>query len=373
MKNLNLNLNKKLSENSNTVLSSQRALKSYIDDKRIILDFLQDTTPTTFIAGNKWLNTSNLKLYIATSSSAWDSGTNITTGEIYSFNNLLYYYDGTNLVIYSTKSIVDMNSGNETKVWFGTQNEYDNLSSYDPNTTYNIIDNASTLSTLLATQQEFNSSAQDKAATPYQVQNLIAGYLPLSGGTLNAGATLSFKNTNNGTNTLSFDTNNVLNITNNLTVSNNITANNIIATSGNIYKTSISGETVVWSNTLNNYLPLSGGTLTGETKFAAGLKLGNSSVDSVLMAGGADFVMSCRNGAYFQGNNETATNVYIRKSSGYSIVQTASDKAVANGLATLDANAQIVRSQIPFATSSDIGGIMVSFDGNTGTLNIVTE
>lgn len=385
MKNLNLNLDKTLSSNSNIVLSSQRALKSYIDDKRILLDFLQDTTPTTYTTGNKWLNTSNFKLYIATSSSAWDNGTNISTGQIFSYDNLLYYYDGTNLLVYSTKSIVDVNSGDETKIWIGTQNEYDNLSSYDPNTIYNITDNSQTLSTLLATAQEYADEVQNKAATPYQVLQSLDGYLPKSGGTLNAGATLSFKNTNNGTNTLSFDNNNVLNITNNLSVSNNITANNIIATSGNIYKTSTSGETVVWSNTLNNYLPLSGGTLTNTSNQ---LKIANTTYASNL----GTFIFDA-SGQYLRLYNQTTgstkpilffdylSNTTLVKGSklkNYSAntegtILDSTDKAVANGLATLDANAKVVSTQIPYATASTVGGIKVSFDSSTGTLNIVVE
>ena len=215
MKYLNLDLDKNLTSNSNVTISSQKALKSYIDAKRILIDFLQPTAPSTFNAGDKWLNSSDFKLYTATSSSTWDSGIAITIDQIYSFENLLYHYNGTNLLIYSTESITEQNNGNEIKSWFGTQNEYDNLSSYDSNTNYYIVDNASTISTLLATQQEFNSSAQNKAATPYQVNQALGNYLPLAGGNLDAGSVLRFTNTNNGTTTLSYDTSNYLNLTNN--------------------------------------------------------------------------------------------------------------------------------------------------------------
>lgn len=248
MKYLNLDLDKNLTSNSNVTISSQKALKSYIDAKRILIDFLQPTAPSTFNAGDKWLNSSDFKLYIATSSSTWDSGIAITIDQIYSFENLLYHYNGTNLLIYSTESITEQNNGNEIKSWFGTQNEYDNLSSYDSNTNYYIVDNASTISTLLATQQEFNSSAQNKAATPYQVNQALGNYLPLAGGNLDAGAVLRFTNTNNGTTTLSYDTSNYLNLTNNLNVASNITANNFITTSGNIYNGSVNGAKVVWNN-----------------------------------------------------------------------------------------------------------------------------
>lgn len=247
MKNLNLNLNSRLTDANNITISSQKALKTYIDSKRILLNFLQNSAPTTFQTGNTWLNTSNLKLYTATSSSSWDSGINITTNELYTFNNVLYHYDGTNLTIYSTDSIKEQNSGDETKIWIGTQSEYDNLDSHDENTLYNIIDTTSVVSALLATQQEFNNSAQNRAATPYQVNQKIGNYMPLAGGNFDIGAVVRFTN-GNGTNSISYDSNNILNITNNVSVSNNLTANNIVATSGNIYKTNTSGANVIWSS-----------------------------------------------------------------------------------------------------------------------------
>lgn len=248
MEYLNLDLDKNLTLDSNTTISSQKALKSYIDAKRINLDFLQATAPSEFSTGDKWLNTTDKKLYTATSSSAWDSGVALTDGQIYSFENLLYHYDGTNILIYSTESITEQNNRNEIKSWFGTQNEYDALNNYDANTNYYIVDNASVISTLLATQQEFNNSAQDKAATPYQVNQKLGNYLPLAGGNLDAGAVLRLTNSNNGTVTLAYNTSNYLTVDNNLSVNGTISTNSLIATSGNIYNGSISGPKVIWNN-----------------------------------------------------------------------------------------------------------------------------
>lgn len=140
-----------------------------------LLQFLQSTTPTTFSEGNKWLNTSNYKLYIAESNSSWDSGTTITEDQVFSFGNLLYHYNGSSLEVYSTVSITEQRDNTEIKFWYGTQNQYDAISNPDSNTNYIIIDDSSINSTLLATQQEFNNGAQNKAATPYQVLN--AGFV----------------------------------------------------------------------------------------------------------------------------------------------------------------------------------------------------
>lgn len=245
---LNLNLDKTLSGNSNTTISSQKALKSYIDAKRILLNFLQDQPPTTYNAGDKWLNTSTKKLYIATSSSNWGNPIDLNIDQVYSFENLFYHYDGTDILNYSTESITEQNNNYEIKTWFGTQNEYDALDNYDANTLYNIVDNASILSSLLATQTEFNNSVSNKAATPYQVNQALGNYLPLAGGNLDAGAVLRLTNTNNGVITLAYNTSNYLTMSNNLSVSGNITTNSLIASTGNIYNGSATGPKVIWNN-----------------------------------------------------------------------------------------------------------------------------
>ena len=241
------NIDNKQLGNSKVTVSSQDIIKNYVDDKRIALDFLQDTAPTTFTAGNKWLSTTNNQLFTAKTNTTWGAGVSITTDQIFTFNNELYHFNGTNVVTYSTDTIKEQNAGNETKIWVGTQNEYDNLSSYDPNTIYNIIDNTSTVSTLLATQEQFNNNAQDKAATPYQVNQSLGNLLPLSGGNFDTGATIRFTNSN-GTNSITYDNNNTLNITNNASIANNLTANTITTISGNIYKTNTSGAKVIWSD-----------------------------------------------------------------------------------------------------------------------------
>lgn len=248
MKHLNLNLNKTLSPNSNIVLSSQQAIKSYIDSKKVFVQFLQESAPTTFKTGDKWVNTASNKLFIATNDTTWDSGSNLDTTSIYSFGNLLYHYNGTDTKCYSTTSITEQNANKEIKEWFGTQDEYNAIETKDENTHYIIIDDASTSSSLLATQEEFNNSVTDKAATPKQVNEKIGNYLPLAGGNLDKGAILRFTNTNNQVSSMSLDENKYITMSDNLKVSGDINTNSLVSTTGNIYKGNSSGATNIWSD-----------------------------------------------------------------------------------------------------------------------------
>lgn len=248
MKHLNLNLNKTLLPNSNIVLSSQQAIKSYVDSKKVFVQFLQESTPTTFKAGDKWVNTASNKLFIATNDTTWDNGSNLDTTAIYSFGNLLYHYNGTDTKCYSTTSITEQNTNKEIKEWFGTQDEYNAIETKDENTHYIIIDDASTSSSLLATQEEFNNSVTDKAATPKQVNEKIGNYLPLAGGNLDKGAILRFTNTNNQVSSMSLDENKYITMSDNLKVSGDINTNSLVSTTGNIYKGNSSGVTNIWSD-----------------------------------------------------------------------------------------------------------------------------
>ena len=248
MKQLNLNLNKTLSPNSNIVLSSQQAIKSYVDSKKVFVQFLQESAPTTFKAGDKWINTASNKLFIATNDTTWDNGSNLDTTAIYSFGNLLYHYNGTDTRCYSTTSITEQNANKEIKEWFGTQDEYSAIETKDENTHYIIIDDTSTSSSLLATQEEFNNSVTDKAATPKQVNEKIGNYLPLAGGNLDKGAILRFTNTNNQVSSVSLDENKYITMSDNLKVSGDINTNSLVSTTGNIYKGNSSGATNIWSD-----------------------------------------------------------------------------------------------------------------------------
>lgn len=248
MKHLNLNLNKTLLPNSNIVLSSQQAIKSYIDSKKVFIQFLQESAPTIFKAGDKWVNTTSNKLFIATNDTTWDDGSDLDIMAIYSFGNLLYHYNGTDTKCYSTTSITEQNANKEIKEWFGTQDEYNAIEAKDENTHYIIIDDTSTSSSLLATQEEFNNSVTDKAATPKQVNEKIGNYLPLAGGNLDKGAILRFTNTNNQVSSMSLDENKYITMSDNLKVSGDINTNSLVSTTGNIYKGNSSGATNIWSD-----------------------------------------------------------------------------------------------------------------------------
>ena len=375
MKHLNLNLNKTLSPDSNIVLSSQQAIKSYIDSKKVFVQFLQESAPTTFKTGDKWVNTASKKLFIATNDTTWDNGSNLDTTAIYSFGNLLYHYNGVDTKCYSTTSITEQNANKEIKEWFGTQDEYNAIETKDENTHYIIIDDASTSSSLLATQEEFNNSVTDKAATPKQVNEKIGNYLPLAGGNLDKGATLRFTNTNNQVSSMSLDENKYITMSDNLKVSGDINTNSLVSTTGNIYKGNSSGATNIWSDsfattekagiikvgdqltvaedgTLNantatlatkaelaGYLPLSGGTLTGQLKILKNTLLLSSANDSQYVS----ISMGNDGFTYF------SKKVYLPSGSvaGDSKILNAADKAVANGVASLDENAKVPENQLP--------------------------
>lgn len=248
MKHLNLNLDKRLTSNSNTTVSSQQALKSYIDSKIIYLDFMQTTEPTSFNTGDKWFNTDSNKLFTAQEGVVWDSGVTPDIGQIFIFNNLIYSFTGTGLDNISTESIVNQNDSTKIKEWVGTQDEYNAITTKDPNTKYIIIDELSTMSSLLATEEEFTNSVQDKAATPFQVNQKIANYLPLAGGNLDQGAILRFTNTDGGVTNIQYGTDQNLSFDKNISVQGQITTNSLISTTGNVYKGNTSGAKVIWSD-----------------------------------------------------------------------------------------------------------------------------
>ncbi len=60
---------------------------------------------------------------------------------------------------------------------------------------------------------------------------------------------------------------------------------------------------------------------------------------------------------------QTVANTYVANT----------QKGAASGVASLDANAKVTASQIPYATAASIGGIKQSFDATTGTWTVITE
>ncbi|MBP5404104.1 MAG: hypothetical protein J6Y17_03330 [Elusimicrobiaceae bacterium] len=68
-----------------------------------------------------------------------------------------------------------------------------------------------------------------------------------------------------------------------------------------------------------------------------------------------------------------AANTYLTQTAAVNTYLPLAQKAVAGGVASLDANGKLASTQIPYATSNTIGGIKQSFDSTTGTWIVVTE
>lgn len=246
---LNVSIDSTLSENSNILVPSQKAVRSFIASKSIQLDYLQADTPTTYTTGQKWLNISDKKLYTATSSSTWDSGVSVVEDQFFTFNNLLYYFDGTYIQEYSTQTITEQRAGAQIKTWLGTRAQYEALGGvYDSNTLYEVIETGQDYP-LLATQTEFNNSSSTTASSPYQVNQALGNYLSkIDGGVIAASKILGLTNANNEVSQLAFNTSGYLTISSSLYVTNALDVNSIVVRAGNIYKTNTSGAKAVWND-----------------------------------------------------------------------------------------------------------------------------
>ena len=121
------------------------------------------------------------------------------------------------------------------------------------------------------------------------------------------------------------------------------------------FSLNIDPDTLATKNELAGFLPLSGGTLTGQLKILKNSLLISSSDDTKYVG----ISMGNDGFAYF------SSKVYIPSNSvvGTSKILGNSDKAVANGVASLDENAKVPSAQIPTATASTIGGVKP--DGTT--------
>ena len=123
------------------------------------------------------------------------------------------------------------------------------------------------------------------------------------------------------------------------------------------FSLNIDPDTLATKTDLNKYLPLSGGTLTGRLTILKNTLLLSSSDDSKYV----NISMGNDGFAYF------SSKVYLPNNSvvGTSKILGASDKAVANGVASLDENAKVPSEQIPIATTTTLGGVKP--DGTTIT------
>lgn len=146
------------------------------------------------------------------------------------------------------------------------------------------------------------------------------------------------------------------------------------------------------SEASSTYLPLSGGTLRGDltVQNLAGSRqvVIDSSSDATLQLKGSSTsnpINLKSDGSSFKiySNTSTVDNAFklnpttgelyaVKSGTDYKLLN-AQDKGAANGVAELDSNSKLNPSEIPYATSSTVGGIKQSYDSSTGTWTIITE
>ena len=387
---LNVSTDSTLSENSNILVPSQKAVRNFIASKAIQLDFIQSVAPTTYSVGQKWLNTNDNKLYTALSSSNWDTGVSVETDQFFTYEDLLYYFDGTSIQAYSTQTITEQRVGAQLKTWLGTKAQYDALGGvYDSDTIYQVIESDSTVA-LLATQTEFNNSSSTKAATPYQVNQALGNYLSLTtGGNLAASKVLGLTNSNNEVSQLAFNTSGYLTVSTGLYVTNTADVNALVARSGNIYKTNTSGAKAIWdtdyattskfgvvkpdgtSITINNGIISASGTS----------QLANTATgtDSLTILGTPSSSNQATNTGVGSEASTGATSIgYNAKATASNAIQigtgtnSTANTAKLGNYEILDSTGTIPNARIPAATSAALGGVMLVYDSDTNTLDIRT-
>lgn len=162
------------------------------------------------------------------------------------------------------------------------------------------------------------------------------------------------------------------------------------------FSLNIDPATLATKAELAGYLPLSGGTINGALKVAGPLSEintflgtetnGYTRLDLIAKDGNwAELRLYNNKGQthfrqldsgkteIFNSLNKTTFLIGSTLTFNNNKVLDASDKAVANGVASLDENAKVPSEQIPVATTSALGGVKLEFDETTGTLNIKTE
>lgn len=431
---LNVSTDPTLSTNSNTLVPSEKAVRAFIASKAIQLDFLQSTEPTTFSTGQKWLNTSTNLLYTAESNASWGTGVYVDTDQFFTYLDLLYYFDGTTINSYSSLSITEINQNRQIRRWLGTRAEYNALTTKDPSVMYEVIEESIDYA-LLASQEQFNNGENTVAATPYQILQELGNYLSLvNGGNLAAGKTIGLTNTNNEVSTLGYNTSGYITASNKLYVTGETSVNSLVARGGNIYKGSTSGATVLWSDSSipATALPTATTTTLGGVKVdgstiiisdgvisASGTtisydsalsttstnavqnkivtaaingkisKSGDTMTGTLTMSGSGNFTItsdasskqlkiygtdtSDRLGGLVIDSNGSENVLYHHNGTTIYRLVDSGDKGVASGVASLDANAKVPATQIPAATSTTLGGVILEYDSTTNTLNIRTS
>lgn len=431
---LNVSTDETLSQNSNILVPSQRAVKNFIASRSVHLNFLQPTAPEEYVEGNIWLNTTNYRIYTATSSSTWNSGIPAEVDQFFLFNTVLYYYNGASIQSYSVFTVTEQNEGKHMKLWVGTTQQFEDLDSdeYDPSTTiYKLTDAAPAGGVSLATQTQFDNSSQTTAATPYQVNQKVGNYLSLSGGNLDAGAVLRLTNTNNEVTSLAFNTSGQLTISSKLYVNNETSVASLICRTGNIYKTNTSGATVLWSDGLDNQLSttsenavqnkvvtnainaITGGDVsafvlktvspqligyqggTDDDMFGYKFEFINRHLNEDdeevedraklqydldfglefhnYADGGAEPEINLRNNGQVEVTSSVGDLILSKKNGAKIEVGTDDITITSTNMPTINNDAIVTTTTVPAATNSTFGGVKISYDSGTQTLSISTN
>ena len=424
----NISTDGTLADNSNILVPSQRAVRNFIASKSVKLTYMQDTQPASANNGDKWFRTTNNLIY--TYNSGWDNGIIPELDQFFTFEGQLYYYDGSSINEYATQTIVEQNQNAAVKIWVGTRQQYEQLTSFDSNTLYQVAEPGADYAKL-ASQTQFDNSSQLTAATPYQVNQKIGNYLPLAGGNLDAGAVLRLTNSNSEVTALAFNTSGQLTVSTDIYGDSQLNINSIVVRSGNIYKTNISGATALWSdsNISSTQLPTASTTDLGGVKIDGTTITINNGIISASGSGQLANTSSATNSLTILGTpatNAGAVNTGNGSSSGANSVSVGTNataltnsvaigstnttadkteanatgaiaigykaKATANGAIQigegtnntantvqigstniLNSSNKLSSSIIPIADSNAVGGIMLEYDSTTNTLNIKTS
>ena len=143
------------------------------------------------------------------------------------------------------------------------------------------------------------------------------------------------------------------------------------------FSLNIDPDTLATKAELAGYLPLSGGTLTGSLSVdknngKISFYINENSNTGITLKNSANTIYLTQEGATFVIYKQYAKRLIFNGNTGHLHTSVdgkllgVNDKAVANGVASLDANAKVPSEQIPTATTSTLGGVKP--DGNTITV-----
>lgn len=119
------------------------------------------------------------------------------------------------------------------------------------------------------------------------------------------------------------------------------------------FSLNIDPATLATKAELAGYLPLSGGVLTGNLILTNGKSLRDSVKGNLIVCDGKNTIIGTAgsgNRIILRASSAFAAGIYYQDTDGSGVqykIQTSADKAVANGVASLDANAKVPENQLP--------------------------